>query len=410
MDIILIPGLWLDGSSWEPIVPKLEQAGHRVHPITLPGMEAQEADRSDVSLSDWIEAVVETIDDTEHGPVLLVGHSAGGGVAHAAVDARPDRVARVIYIGGFPTPDGQPIVDGFTIDGPNLPLPDWEAFDEADVDGLDDQARLEIRRRAIPAPTKVITDRQKLSNDRRYDVPATVICPEFTSQMLQGWIEQDLDPVRELARIRHLEFVDLPTGHWPQFSKPDDLGRAIAERAYEPQIDEHGRIHPEADMSEALSLLGFLDYQRATLDWKARGLDSAGLRTPTAASSLTLGALLKHMAWVEDYWFSFRMHGRDPSPPWNSVDWSTNPDWEFTSAAENTPEELWRLWRTATARSRALVAAAIAEGGMEGTAARGAEGEKPSLRWILLHMIEEYARHNGHADLLRETIDGQTGE
>ena len=117
------------------------------------------------------------------------------------------------------------------------------------------------------------------------------------------------------------------------------------------------------------------------------------------------------MAWVEDYWFSYRLHGRDPSPPWDAVDWSVDPDWEFSSAAGNTPEELRESWQTATARSRALVAAALAEGGLDRPSTRSTpDGDRPSLRWIVLHMIEEYARHNGHADLLREAVDGQTGE
>jgi len=110
MDIILIPGLWLDGSSWEKVVPVLEQAGRRTHPITLPGMESQDADRSGISLRDHVDAVIAVIDsvDPADGKVVLVGHSAAGAIAHAAVDAWPDRVARVVYVGGFSsmTPDG----------------------------------------------------------------------------------------------------------------------------------------------------------------------------------------------------------------------------------------------------------------------------------------------------------------
>ena len=176
-------------------------------------------------------------------------------------------------------------------------------------------------------------------------------------------------------------------------------------------VDEYGRVEPPLTSDELGTLLGFLDYQRATLEWKTRGLDAAGLAATVAASSLTLGGLLKHLAWVEDLWFSRWLHGREPQPPWDAVDWKAEPDWEFTSAAGDTPEQLRALWEASVVRSRALVAEALRNGGLEQLARRAwPDGNLPSLRWILLHMIEEYARHNGHADLLRESVDGQTGE
>jgi uncharacterized damage-inducible protein DinB len=126
---------------------------------------------------------------------------------------------------------------------------------------------------------------------------------------------------------------------------------------------------------------------------------------------MTLGGLLKHMAYGEDHWFSRWMHGREPAPPWDAVDWSADRDWEWHSAAGDTPEQLRELWKDAVERSRALVAEALAGGGLEQLSRRTwPSGEAPSLRWIVLHMIEEYARHNGHADLLREAVDGATGE
>jgi uncharacterized damage-inducible protein DinB len=126
---------------------------------------------------------------------------------------------------------------------------------------------------------------------------------------------------------------------------------------------------------------------------------------------MTLGGLLKHLAYVEDNWFSRSLHGRDKAAPWDVVDWKADPDWEWHSAAEDSPEQLQTLWQDAVARSRALVAEALANGGLEQPAQRTwPDGTAPSLRWILVHMIEEYARHNGHADLLREAVDGETGE
>jgi len=158
-------------------------------------------------------------------------------------------------------------------------------------------------------------------------------------------------------------------------------------------------------------LLGFLDYQRSTLEWRCTGLDSAGLAATTAASDLTLGGLMKHMAYVEDEWLSRWLPGTERVEPWASVDWASAGDWELTSAVDDTPEELFALWRAAVQRSRAATANALADGGLGQSAKRcWPDGRSPSLRWILVHMVEEYARHNGHADFLRESIDGQTGE
>jgi uncharacterized damage-inducible protein DinB len=177
------------------------------------------------------------------------------------------------------------------------------------------------------------------------------------------------------------------------------------------QMDEQGRPEPPLAADETATLLGFLDYQRATLAWKCAGLDAAGLRATVGASSMTLGGLLKHLAYVEADWFSRWLHGEDRQPPWNTVDWKADPDWEWNSAAEDSPEQLFALWGDAVARSRSLVAEALAEGGLERLARRTwSDGRAPSLRWILVHMVEEYARHNGHADLLRESVDGLTGE
>ena len=176
-------------------------------------------------------------------------------------------------------------------------------------------------------------------------------------------------------------------------------------------VDEQGRPEPPLAAGETATLLGFLDYQRATLAWKCAALDAAGLTVTVGASSMTLGGLLKHLAYVEDMWFSRSLYGQDRHPPWDTVDWKADPDWEWHSAAEDSPEELFALWQDAVAHSRSLVEEALTGGGLEGLARRTwPDGRAASLRWILVHMIEEYARHNGHADLLRESVDGQTGE
>ena len=176
-------------------------------------------------------------------------------------------------------------------------------------------------------------------------------------------------------------------------------------------LDEQGRPLPDLAVSEIDTLLGFLDFQRATLAWKCSGLDAAGLRATVAKSSMTLGGLLKHMTFVEDHWFSRYLHGNDRSAPWDTVDWDAQPDWEWESSKQDSPEQLRTAWEDAVTRSRDLVANAFATDGPGQLAKRAMRtGDTPSLRWILVHMIEEYARHNGHADLLRESVDGQTGE
>jgi hypothetical protein len=176
-------------------------------------------------------------------------------------------------------------------------------------------------------------------------------------------------------------------------------------------VDEQGRPEPPLAGDEAATLLGFLEFQRATLAWKCEGLDAAGLRTTVAASSMTLGGMFKHLAYVEDQWCSRFLHGREPEPPWDTVDWQADPDWDWHSAADDTPGRLLALWGDTVERSRALVGEALADGGLGRLALRSwPDGRAPSLRWILTHLIEEYARHNGHADLIRESIDGLTGE
>ncbi|WP_410809356.1 DinB family protein [Micromonospora sp. 067-2] len=176
-------------------------------------------------------------------------------------------------------------------------------------------------------------------------------------------------------------------------------------------LEDQAFPRPPLAADEAATLLGFLDRQRATLAWKCGGLDEAGLQARLAPSSMTLGGLLKHLAHIEDDIFSTWLLGRDADPPWNAVDWDADPDWDWRSAAGESPEHLVALWRGAVARSRTIVAEALADGGLEQLGRfRNSRGESPTLRYILITLIEEYARHVGHADLIRESVDGLTGE
>ncbi|KGJ71914.1 esterase [Cryobacterium roopkundense] len=226
MDIILVPGFWLDASSWSQVTPSLVQAGHRVHPLTLPGLEALDAPRAGIGLREHIDAVVATVDALD-GDVVLVGHSGGGAIIHGVVDARPERVARAVYVDSGPVGDGGVINDELPAVGDDVPLPPWDDFDDADLTDLTEELRADFRARAIPQPRGVAYDKQTLGNVRRFDVPVTVIACEFPTAALIGWVQSGDPHVAELADITDVEYVDLPTGHWPQFTKPVELGAAI---------------------------------------------------------------------------------------------------------------------------------------------------------------------------------------
>lgn len=178
-------------------------------------------------------------------------------------------------------------------------------------------------------------------------------------------------------------------------------------------VDDVGRIEPPRFGDEAATLLGYLDYQRCTLAWKCRGLGAAGMRAATAASTMTLGGLLMHMAYVEDHWSARVLwdRGKNSQPPWDTVDWDADVDWEWNQSHARTPEDIIAIWRASVDRSDQLFRRAVTEIGLGGAAREVWPDESaPSVRWILAHLVEEYARHIGHADLLREAVDGTTGE
>ena len=163
--------------------------------------------------------------------------------------------------------------------------------------------------------------------------------------------------------------------------------------------------------TEAEQLIGALDRLRATFRWKADGLDAAGLRARIGASAMTLGGLLKHLAANEDFAFTIKLTGEPIGAPWDASGSDGSNDWEFESAAEDAPDYLYALWDGAVARSRARLAAVLARGGLDQPVhASAPDGRHASLRRLLCDLIEEYGRHTGHADLIREAVDGVTGE
>ena len=225
MDIVLVAGLWLDGSAWDAVVPALEALGHRPVPLTLPG---QGDGRRSATLDEQVAAVLAAI-DASPGKPLVVGHSAACTLAWLAADARPEKVAKVALIGGFPSSGGQPYFGGFETTDGVLPFPGWGPFEGPDSADLDEDTKRRIAAAAISVPEDVIKGVVRLTDERRFDVPVVIVCPEFTPAEARKWI--GAGDVPELAKVKHLEFVDIDSGHWPMLSKPDELARLLAEVA-----------------------------------------------------------------------------------------------------------------------------------------------------------------------------------
>jgi pimeloyl-ACP methyl ester carboxylesterase len=222
MDILLIAGLWLDGSAWDDVVPALKTHGHRPVPLTLPG---QGDGSASATLDDQAAAVLAAVDSASGRP-MVVGHSAACTLAWMAADARPEKVAKVALVGGFPSADGERYADYFEPKEGVVAFPGWSAFEGPDSADLDENARHRFASAAVPVPEGVTRGVVRLADERRFDVPVTLVCPEFTPAEAQRWI--DAGDVPELAKAKHLDLVDIDSGHWPMISKPGELARLLA--------------------------------------------------------------------------------------------------------------------------------------------------------------------------------------
>ncbi len=225
MDMLLIAGLWLDGSAWDGVVPALEELGHRPVPLTLPG---QGDGSASATLDDQVAAVLAAVDSATEKP-MVVGHSAACTLAWLAADARPEKVAAVALIGGFPSADGELYADLFEPQDGVMAVPGWDPFEGPDSADLDEEARRSIAAAAIPVPEGVTRGVVRLADERRFDVPVVLVCPEFGPAQAREWI--DAGDVPELAAAKHLDFVDIDSGHWPMVSKPIELARLLAAAA-----------------------------------------------------------------------------------------------------------------------------------------------------------------------------------
>ncbi|MFK4789422.1 esterase/lipase family protein [Microbacterium sp. ZW T5_56] len=216
MEVILVPGLWLDASSWQDVGDRLAAAGHEPRALTLHGLSSRTADRTGMMLADHVAEIVSAIDRAA-GPVMLVGHAEACGLVHAAVNRRPDRVARAVYVGGFPSADGTCVLTGCAPSPPRTGRPHRHT----------DPGLAALHDRAEENGTHAVDSLQRLTDPRRYDVPVTVIATEFRADDVRRWRSADQDPARELRRIGDVTILDLPSGRWPQIERSADLADAL---------------------------------------------------------------------------------------------------------------------------------------------------------------------------------------
>ncbi|MDZ5143855.1 alpha/beta fold hydrolase [Microbacterium testaceum] len=220
MDVILVPGLWLDASSWDDITPALEAAGHRPYPLTLPGPAV-----GDLVVDDWVDAVAREIDRLGDR-VILVGHSGGGNVVWGAADRRPDRVARVILVDTI-VPHPGAMISEFPVENGVVPFPGWDFFDDDDVADIDDETRRRTAEHVVDVPGRVPSSPITLSDERRFAVPVTILSGQLDAESFPRVLSQWDAYAREVDKIENVEVITLDSGHWPQFSQPERFAEKL---------------------------------------------------------------------------------------------------------------------------------------------------------------------------------------
>jgi pimeloyl-ACP methyl ester carboxylesterase len=223
--IVLVPGWWLGAWAWDDVAARLRAEGHDVTPLTLPGLESVDADRSTITLDDHVRAISEAVAAAEQ-PVVLAVHSGAAVPGYVASDRLPERIAAMVYVDSLPA--AGPLMTG--VEGPEKPLPEWGDLGE-NLDGISDAQLATFRERAVPQPAGPIRESAELSNEARLGVPSTVICTAFPSDQIQAAVEDEAEWVADLADLRDVTYIDLPTSHWPMFSRPRELAWVIGELA-----------------------------------------------------------------------------------------------------------------------------------------------------------------------------------
>jgi pimeloyl-ACP methyl ester carboxylesterase len=226
--IILVPGFWLGGWAWDEVAAKLRADGHDVTALTLPGLESADSDRSKVTFQDHVDAIVDAI-KAKDAPVVLTLHSATGFSGYAASDLVPDRIAAMVYVDTAP---GKGALDP-EFEGPDKPMV-WEEIQaEENLDGLSEEQLATFRERALPEPAGLLKEGHEFTNDARNDIPATIIATGFSSDEYKKYASQDPAPsfLAGIPELRNVTWIDLPTSHWPMWSRPDDTARIIGDVA-----------------------------------------------------------------------------------------------------------------------------------------------------------------------------------
>jgi pimeloyl-ACP methyl ester carboxylesterase len=226
--IILVPGFWLGAWAWDEVVQFLGADGHDVTAITLPGLESADADRSAITLTDHVNAIVDAI-KARREPVVLAVHSASGYSGYAASDRAPERIAAMVYVDTAP---GKGALDP-AFEGVEKPL-NWQDIEaEENLDGLTDEQKETFRQRAVPVPGGVLRESIELTNDARRDIPSTLICTGFTAKQYQQSSREhpEWTFLAGIPELRNATWIDLPTSHWPMWSRPADIARIIGEVA-----------------------------------------------------------------------------------------------------------------------------------------------------------------------------------
>lgn len=220
MDIILIAGLWLDTDVWNETADALRAQGHRPVPVPLPGQGAEPAD---ATLDDQLAAALSAVDAADR-PVV-VGHSAACGLAWLVADRRPEQVAHVALIGGWPAAEGGTYADYFPVVDGVMAFPGWEPFEGPDAADLDEATRARVGAGTVPVSAGVSQATVHYTDERRYDVPVTLVCPEFGPEEAKGWVASG--DVPELGTAKRVEYVDIDSGHWPMITRPQELAAIL---------------------------------------------------------------------------------------------------------------------------------------------------------------------------------------